>query len=1306
MPAFLALIVVAMIGPSASARENYRPKQPDPLTEPWRWTSFDPFKGRSFESLAEAPDGTMWLGFANSVVHFDGLEQTAYGSADGILGGPIKSLLVAKTGHVYALSRTHFLRFDGTRWASLAEISNRALRGNRLLEAADGSVWALTQNELLCHKNGRLTRFVDVPAPLSNFTIDAQNHLWLALQGSGTVWECPLGAAGLTPREQWIKHEVYSVRRVGQFSLLSARDGSIWIVSADDSGMPVARFDPRARGWHYSDLKSRGGTNKIYSIGESRDGTIWLAGWGRLQAIGPTGTSIYLPDEIENLPFHWYSVHPLQNEKLWFCGSLLHRIDYSKRQWDSFADLGFQCEGPEGREWFITRDNRIVVHDPTQQTWLRFNAADGLMDWPVAVVVSRDGVVWAAGSDQGGAAVARLEGSRWQLDRHPKFAKGIARQSLYESVSGDMYFGAEFERNASTGCTGGMLRYRREGDSWSVSNIGPPETPFRVITIAEDDEGAFWFGGDRLARMKHGRAVTTPLPAGRPSTFSQVSRDPVRGGVWICEWGGGVYYYSRGKLEHYTERQGLASDLVSAVNTSHTGETWAASPRALSRFDGTRWAAAGLPAHFGVDLGPSHLRIGNDGRVWVVTILDSWYDSRREPDAAASAHKSATLQSFRYLPERNAPETQLQTTVTEISEKQSATFVWQGSDRWSATPAEALQYSHRVDTGAWSAFSKATHAVLANLPPGNHTLAVRARDRDLNIDPTPAVAQFVVIPIIWRQPWFVALLAVFVSTVALLVWLLVRLRIRHVVQVGELKLQFFTNISHELRTPLTAILGPLERMLQESSGARAKQRLEIVRQNATRMLQLVDQILDFRRVQLGAMRSAPEPTEVVSFLRAQRERLQGYAEDKALAFEFSAHPAELHCLLDRDRLIKIVDNLISNAIKYTPPGGEIALALECIPVSTPKNNCRLKLSVTDSGVGIAPDDRRRIFDLFYRGSAARSLPASGAGIGLTLTKELVEQCGGTIEVESPAFPAEKPACGSRFTVTFPVERSEDGVATETQAPELAVGEIQSSDTSSKTTILLIEDNADLRRLLRDELEDAYHVLEAGDGAKGLSLAEAHSPEAVIADIMMPEMTGDVVCARLKANELTCHIPVILLTARKSSESQLRGLQAGADDYVVKPVSFPLLRLRLENLLKARATMREKFSQQVFLAPSEVAITPVDEQFIRRALRVVEEHMDDPEFDVETFARAMGLSRASLFRKFKALSGSTPRDFIRAMRLERARQLLATGQVNVSETVARVGFSDLSHFGSCFRKKFGETPSEFAARSKSTPSPAK
>lgn len=1303
--AVLALSAALTLG-SLSAVESFAPIRPDPLKEPWRWTTFGQFENAHLSSFAEAADGSLWLGFENSIVRFDGLAKTVYDQAHGLGEGPVKSLCLAKDGSLYALTRFQFLRYDGVGWSQVAKVDNRSGRGNRLIEAPDGAIWALTQTELLCFRAGRVSFFPDLPNPLSNFAIDARNRLWLAPQEGGGVWECPLVDGAPAPRSQWRLHRLYAPNLSAQFTLLAASDGSLWVASATDAGVPVARFAPQNGQWKFIDFKKYGGTNKIFSLAEAPDGSVLCGGWGRLQAVGASGgIKVYTPNDIPKLPFHWYSIHVSRDNSVWFCGATLNRIDCSTRQWDSLVGLGYQCQGPDGREWFLTRDNQIVVHDPGTETWKKYNAADGLMDHPVGVLVSRSGLVWAAGSDQGKASVARLEGERWSLDRHPAFANGIARQSLYESVSGDVYFGAEFERNASAGCSGGLLRYRFENGRWTVSNIAPPIIPFRIITIAEDDEGRFWFGGDMVACLKDGRSVDPGLPPRKLASFYQVARDPLHGGVWICEWGYGIYHYAAGKLRHYTQEEGLPSELVTAVGISASGKVWAAMPQMMSLFDGSRWSRAELPQQYGVDLGPSHLRTGNDETLWITTIAGSWYEPQRS--GPADSEKESLLQSFRYRPERDPPDTTLLATVTEVAEKQSATFLWKGVDRWSVTPQEALQYSYRVDGGAWSTFSRVTNAVLTDLSPGRHTLEVRARDRDLNVDPTPAVARFAVIPAIWRQPWFVTLVGAFVATIAFLVWLLVRLRVHHVMQLGELKLRFFTNISHDLRTPLTAILGPLDRMIAETGESKGRRRLEIIRQNAQRMLKLVDQILDFRRVQLRAQAPAREATEVVAFIRAQRERLQPYAEDKAIEFRFTAQPAEFHAFADHDKLVKIVDNLVSNAIKYTSSGGQVTLDVACLPVAPGEDKYRLVLRVADSGIGIPEAEQKLVFDPFYRARQAENLPAHGSGIGLAITKELVEQCGGTISVESPVHPPEAPLCGTRFTVTMPLERNPQAASAKASVSDDEERQDDRTKTSEpgKPVVLIVEDNADIRQLLRDELEDSYEVIEAKDGDEGWSLAEARSPECVISDVMMPGMSGDALCAKLKANELTSHIPVILLTARKSLESQHRGLATGADEYLVKPVSFSLLRLRIGNLLKAREALRRKFGHQVFLAPSEVAVTPIDEQFVRRALKVVEEHMDDLEFDVETFARSMGLSRASLFRKFKALSGNTPSDFIRDMRLERARQLLSTGQLNVSETVARVGFSDLSHFGACFRRKFGETPSEVSSRNKSAGSPA-
>lgn len=1286
--------LLAAAGLSARAAEPFQPLESDPLLESWRWRRFEQLDGRGFRCMAEAEDGSLWFGFKEQAVHFDGLRETVYGETDGVLGAPVKSIHVARDGAVYALTRTHFLCFDGRRWRTLATIDNQSVPGNRLREAPDGAIWALTQDELLCFRQSALLRFAEMPRPLADFAIDARNTLWLVPQNGGVVWECPINEGTLARRETWIGHAVFPGRSATQFNALATRDGAVWIVTGSEK-LPAARFDLASRQWERIDLRTSGGSLNDYAITEAADGTVWIAGRGRLHALRRGEVTVYTQAELSSMPFYRYTLHATRDGALWLCGvgGYIYRIDCSDRRWSSYLDIGFQTQGPDGVRWFITRDHRVVAHDPRARRWTQFSAADGLMERPVAVLAARDGTVWAAGSDREQAAIARWDGGRWRLDRHPRFARGVARQSLYETRNGDMVFGAEFEPANSPGCSGGLLRYRFDGREWQVTSIAPPAVPFRVLSVAESDDGSLWLGGDNVWRVQDGQAIDTGFPhTAEPRSSFHVARD-ARGAIWVSKWGGGVYRHDRGRWERFTTRDGLASELVAAVAGSPTGGVWAGSPAALSRHDGERWNKAVLPAHFGLDLGPSHLRVAPDGAVWIVAAAQGWYGPRRAV-AQATAAAAHPLRSFRYQPERDPPETILRAGPLEVMENQPAVFVWDGADRWLETRDEALEFSYRVNGGRWSAFSRERSATLGDLRPGRHTLEVRARDGDHNIDPSPARAIFAIVPPVWRQPWFLALIAVFTAAVAVLVWLLVRLRIRHVLQLGELKAQFFTNISHELRTPLTVILGPLERMLGETREPRTRERLETIWRNAKHMLALVDQILDFRRLQVRGLASARERLDVVALLRAQHERLKAYAEDKALAFAFRATPPVFCARVDPDALIKIADNLVGNAIKYTPAGGEVIVELVCAPG-------QLTLRVTDSGIGIPASEQSKVFDVFYRVGDTRAAAVRGAGLGLAFVRELIEHQSGEIAVHSPAFPIDAPERGSCFTVVLPVELeagAEDSAATGASPaapvplPALAPAQV-ALEASGKPTLLIVDDNDDLRRLLRDEFEESYVVLDAEHGARGLALAQEHVPDCVIADVMMPELDGEALCARLKATELTAHVPVVLLTARGSPESEMRGLNAGADDYVAKPVSFAVLKARVNNLIVGRAKLRERFGRQVYLAPQEVAITPADEQFIQRALRIVEEHMSDPEFDVERFARALGLSRASLFRKFKGISGQSPSEFIRNMRLERARQLLASGEFNVSQTAGQAGFLDLSHFAACFRKRFGISPSD-------------
>ncbi|CAN5921824.1 hypothetical protein BH24BAC1_BH24BAC1_40630 [soil metagenome] len=416
-------------------------------------------------------------------------------------------------------------------------------------------------------------------------------------------------------------------------------------------------------------------------------------------------------------------------------------------------------------------------------------------------------------------------------------------------------------------------------------------------------------------------------------------------------------------------------------------------------------------------------------------------------------------------------------------------------------------------------------------------------------------------------------------------------------------------------------------------------------------------------------------------------------------------------LFEKDKLEKILSNLLSNACKFTASGGEAALA---VAVERPNLvQAVLHISVTDTGVGIPAELAGRGFERFFQADASATRAHEGAGIGLALTRELVELHGGTIGVES------RPGQGSTFRIVLPLP-----VAGQPEAEPIESGEEQrllpeqeamlSADPveghqqekpagKDQPVVLVVEDNAELRHFVRESLPAEYARFEAADGNEGWEKALELLPDLIIGDVMMPGLDGVSLCQRLKSDVRTSHIALILLTAKADGESKLAGLETGADDYLTKPFRLEELQLRVQNLLESRRKLRERYSRSLTLQPAEVAVTSVDERFLQKVLEVVEQHLADPAFDVDVFSWETGMSRVHLHRKLKALTDQSPGELIRTFRLKRAASLLEQQHDNISEVAFAVGFNSLTYFTKCFREQYGQTPSAYA--NTSTPSPA-
>lgn len=610
--------------------------------------------------------------------------------------------------------------------------------------------------------------------------------------------------------------------------------------------------------------------------------------------------------------------------------------------------------------------------------------------------------------------------------------------------------------------------------------------------------------------------------------------------------------------------------------------------------------------------------------------------------------------------------------------------------------------------------SEKRYAHYTNLPYRDFTFLVKSANSD-GIWSAPVSLKVTVKPPFWLTWWAYLLYILLFITLLYAVWWVTHMRAafrnrlalerverEKLEEVNQIKLQFFTNISHELRTPLTLIISPLEQLVKEKSNDRSLLRvLFMMHQNAGKLLTMINQLLDFRKSEAGLMKIRAEKTNLTFFLRDIILSFKVFANEHHIDLIFNSNNEEIVAWIDRDQMEKALFNLLSNAFKFTPDGGKVEVNL-----SESLEKEQIIIRVADSGQGIAPEQLDKIFAPFHQGNTQpQQAIFAGTGIGLALVKTIMEQHKGKVKAESEpgngaVFSLILRAGNEHFTPEEIAQHPAKSALAErfvlSDATEVAMNETTSEVNVpiTKPHLLIVEDNADIRNYIKENLRADYDVTEAADGVEALEKARETPPDLILSDVTMPRMDGIEFCRHIKSDILTSHIPVVLLTARTSMVYKIDGLETGADDYITKPFSMQLLKVRIKNLIHIRETLREKFGKTFELSPSAVTVTSLDEAFLQRILDIVEQHLDDNDFSIDCLAKKMTMSRMQLYRKVKALTNETPNTLIRTIRLKRAAQLLATQQFNISEVAYKVGFSDLKYFRERFKEQFGVIPSEY------------
>ncbi|MBL1215587.1 MAG: response regulator [Ignavibacteriae bacterium] len=786
------------------------------------------------------------------------------------------------------------------------------------------------------------------------------------------------------------------------------------------------------------------------------------------------------------------------------------------------------------------------------------------------------------------------------------------------------------------------------------------------------------------------------------------------------------YFFRR-----YYKKDGLPSGRIFGILEDDSGNLWISTDRGLSKFEVSKNQFTNYDKFDGLQGNEFYKRSCLKTSKGELLFGGPNGISSFFPDSIKSNSNIPEIVITEFLlfnktvkPKKN---TLLEKTITETNEiilnHDQSVFSFKFSALNYTAPIKN-QYAYKMEgfDREW-VFTNSEHrfASYTNLDPGEYVFRVKGSNNDGVWNTKGASIKITILPPWWAAWWaylIYVVFALFVFSASAMFYLnqqnlKYRLELEHehfkkLSELDKVKSRFFSNISHEFRTPLTLIKGPVQQIIDKTNERENFKNANLIYRNANKLDKLVTQLMDLSKLEAGAMRLNAIRSDLVSFFKNFILSFAALAESKKISLKFISANEEIIVYFDREKAEKIFNNILSNAIKFTPAEGQIKIEL------TKKENFA-EVKISDTGIGIPADRLPRIFDRFYQVEVNHNSSQSGTGIGLALTKELVELHNGEIEAVS------EEGAGTSLIVKFPLgkahlkkdeiidEEIEHAKVIQTKFDEkipqissMEKNEYQNNNldlellngTSGKPILLIVEDNLDLRMYLSGCLNSIYSVIEAVDGQDGYEKAIYNMPDIIVSDIMMPKMDGFELCEKLKFDERTCHIPVILLTAKAGTENKIEGLETGADDYITKPFDAKELKARIKNLIDQRKKLWDHFQKEGLISFNIKELTSLDKDFLKKVLDVINKNISNTEFGVEFFAGEIALSRVTLHKKLVALTGEAPSELIKRARLNKAAKLLENKTGNISEIAFEVGFGNPAYFSECFKKQFGVSPSKY------------
>lgn len=1127
----------------------------------------------------------------------------------------------------------------------------------------------------------------------------------------------------------------YDVQLGYEQKILKTSKGDIWIINKSNR-LPAIRY--KNYRWEAIPYGQQFGDDEYSeSILETEDGNLWLSGIGNLYTMQPSGQWTKYSSQTLNIPQGHIVLHTGNNTDLWVLGyqSEVYRVDLSDTKWKTYNGLNYQCFQSNGTTWFIDLKGNAISN--AQDSWKKYSKKQGMMDGAVSLFSSSEDVIWAIGSDQKQACAGYLKDRQWTNILFDSLSWGIDYRAIHEAQDGSIWVGGSTDVFLELGQTGGLVQIINPYSSDRKLVYHRSRTKglnqLNAYGITQSNDGNMWIGGTALCQFD-GSKWSYMKKADLNDYVNDVASDRHHL-LYVASRQHGLYIQQADGWKNYSVQTGLISNNIISIAAKDSTEIWLGTDRGYSFYNGSFWINNTLPEALTLSYEGGSVHLGNQKEVWISRSLREW-KRRVYTGKTPNQNVRDKFVTHRFVKDSIAPETTVDIYSKEVDHAGNTTIFWSGKHFFNKTDASELLYSYRLNDSEWSAYSALNNHTFTGLDDDTYQFQVRAMDKEGNVDRTPASVSFVVQPPIWKQTWFVLLITSFLIAIGFYQYQIIKKRqilerlnrslhtaneelgtkndqiqkqkdaleelVQKIDKLSQAKMQFFTNITHEFRTPLSLILGPIEKLtMQAESHTGNSSFYGLIKKNALRLQKLINQLLEIRRIESGTLELQLHRTDLVEFVKDTKNLFTNKALEKEIRLSFHSDFEKLTIYFDQDKVEKILFNLLSNAMKYTPAKGKISVKILSDDEANPSNFVRLQVS--DDGTGIDQNLQDHLFERFSIGkSPVTNELQESSGIGLSYIKDLIEFHQGKISYSS------EPGKGTTFTVFLPEDLTpeeevkewgdfnlQQTVDANLLAAEIPLPAATTSASTESKRILVVEDNDDMRFFISSLLQERYVVLQAENGQAGLDILDEEYVDLIISDIMMPELDGISFCDKVKANPTTSHLPVILLTALALDEKRISGYESGADSYIVKPFLPELLLARVSNLLEFRDEMKQRFAADLRFKPKEVKVTSVDEEFLEKIASLMEEHVSDSQFDVGKMCDMVGMSHMHFIRKVKQLTDKKPMELLKSFRLTRAKQLLEQNKINVSEVGYMVGYDLPNSFTRAFKNEFGITPTQFA-----------